>query len=132
MSQKATSPSGVYYREEDHLGVVKRLLIDAIDLPVAAALSALALNLAWWLWPGEDDLGGAILPLCGAIWFAYFVLLKRSRFRTFGYALTGAKIVNLSGERPSIVSLLWRLLFALLGPLNFVLDIVWMTGDADR
>jgi len=60
------------------------------------------------------------------------VLLKRSKFRTVGYVVAGAKIVNLKGERPSILSLFGRLLFAFVGPLNALIDLFWLTGDVDR
>ena len=64
--------------------------------------------------------------------FGYFVLLKRSRFRTLGYRLLRARIVNLQGSRPSIYALTIRLLFAVLGPLNFLLDLMWIPGDRYR
>jgi hypothetical protein len=53
----------------------------------------------------------------------------RARLR---YVVAGARIVNLRGEQPSILSLVGRLLFALAGPLNFVFDVLWLTGDGDR
>jgi len=64
--------------------------------------------------------------------FAYFVLLKRSRFRTLGYKLCGARIVNLQGDRPSVYSLTIRLLFAVFGPLNLLLDLIWIPTDECR
>jgi uncharacterized RDD family membrane protein YckC len=72
-----------------------------------------------------------LLLLCGAVWFAYFVLLKRSTFRTLGYRAAGAQIVNLQGGRPTIPSLLARLFFAFVGPLNCLIDLFWLTGDAN-
>ena len=79
-----------------------------------------------------EDWGGTLLLSCALVWFGYFVLLKGSRFRTLGYVIAAAQIVSLKGERPSILSLTGRLLFALAGPLNFFLDILWLTGDGDR
>jgi len=124
-----SAAQGVYYRRQDYLGVGRRLLIDVIDFPVAVLL--------WYeagllVRPLVTDPEGPLLLLLCAVWFAYFVLLKRSRFRTLGYVAAGARIVALEGGRPGIMSLVARLLFALAGPLNFVIDIAWLTGELDR
>ena len=66
------------------------------------------------------------------VWFGYFVLLKGSRFRTAGYLLAGARIVNMRGERPSRVSLSIRLLFAVFGPVNLLFDLFWIPSDPHR
>jgi uncharacterized RDD family membrane protein YckC len=112
--------------------VARRLLIDAVDLTVAAPLSLLVFFAAYTPAPDWEYTPAAALLLFAAVWFGYFVLLKRSRFRTLGYKAAGARIVSLRGERPSILSLFGRLLFAFVGPLNFVLDLLWLTGDRDR
>jgi uncharacterized RDD family membrane protein YckC len=122
----------VYYRREDYLGVARRFLIDLVDFPVALFLSLSVIGAVWTFVADLEDWGVVLLLLCGAVWFGYFVLLKGSRFRTLGYVIAGAQIVNLKGERPSFLSLTGRLLFALAGPLNFFFDILWLTGDADR
>jgi len=129
MSDQPSRPFGVYFRREDYLGVARRLLIDAVDLPVAVLLWWLAVTLTRPLF--SDAEGPAFLLLC-ATCFGYFVLLKRSRFRTLGYVVARARIVSLEGRPPAVMSLVSRLLFALAGPLNFAFDIVWLTGDRDR
>ena len=132
MSAEEATPTGVYYHVKDYVGVTRRLLIDLIDVPVAVTLSALVVVPAWTVLPGVDEHPGVALLICGVVWFAYFVLLKRSTFRTIGYIALGAKIVDLRGGQPSILSLLGRLLFAFVGPLNFLIDLFWLTGDANR
>jgi uncharacterized RDD family membrane protein YckC len=123
-----SAAQGVYFRRQDYLGVGRRLLIDVIDFPVAVLLWYAAGQLAR---PLVTEPEGLLLLLLCAVWFAYFVLLKRSRFRTLGYVAAGARIVSLEGGRPGIMSLVARLLFALAGPLNFVIDIAWLTGELD-
>jgi uncharacterized RDD family membrane protein YckC len=81
--------------------------------------------------PG-DAIGGIALLIFAAVWFVYFVLLKRSRIGTVGYALAGARIVNLRGERPGIAALTVRLLFVVAGPLNFLVDLLWISSDQNR
>jgi uncharacterized RDD family membrane protein YckC len=122
----------VYYNRKDYLGVTRRLLIDLIDVPVAVALSAVVVVAVLAVLPEVEDGSGIVFLLSAAVWFAYFVLLKRSRFRTLGYIALGAQIVDLRGGQPGILSLLGRLLFAFVGPLNFLIDLMWLTGDANR
>ena len=132
MSAAPTSPSGVRYRLEDCLGVGRRFLIDLIDVPVAVLLSALAVGAARTVAPEAAGDLDVVLLLSSIVWFAYFVILKRSTFRTLGYVAAGARIVDLQGGRPSLFSLVGRLMFTVLGPINIVFDLFWTTGDASR
>lgn len=124
--------TGVIFAREDCLGVARRLLIDVVDVLVAAVAS-IAVTLLAYLLVGEEFLwqGGTLLIWC-IVWLGYFVFLKGSRFRTLGYILTRAKILNLQGERPSFGQLLIRFLFAAFGPLNFVIDLLWIPSDPRR
>lgn len=128
----ATSEHGVYYQVSDYIGAGKRFVIDLVDVLVAILLSIAASTvLSFIIW--DDQLAApAVLTTLIAIWFGYFVLLKSSRFRTIGYVLTGARLVNLQGQRPSIGSLIIRSLFAALGPLNLLFDLFWIPSDPCR
>lgn len=48
------------------------------------------------------EVPGFGLGVIAAVWLGYFVFLKASRYRTLGYVLGGARIVNYRGERPGI------------------------------
>lgn len=121
----------VYYSDRDYLGVMRRLLIDAVDAFVAVAgslaLSAIGASLA----PYQYSPLITLTTFTG-VFIAYFVVLKGSRFRTLGYVLAGARIVSLSGEPPSYTAFLGRLAFAVLGPVNFVFDLLWVSSDPRR
>lgn len=118
----------VYYHRADHLGVMRRLVIDFVDTTLA-----LIVSLIWTfiVIAFLDDALAALVSLIGwtIIWFLYFVALKGSRFRTLGYVITGARIVNLRGERPGYLALTARLAFAMLGPANFLIDLLWISSD---
>ncbi len=131
MSNEAPK-TGVIFAREDCLGVARRLLIDLVDVLVAS-ISSIAVILIAYLVGGSEFLwqGGSFL-IWAVVWFCYFVLLKGSRYRTFGYVLTKAKIVNLQGERPSFGQLFIRFLFSVFGPLNFVIDLLWIPSDPSR
>jgi uncharacterized RDD family membrane protein YckC len=123
---------GVYYPLEDYITLPRRLLIDLIDGPVVVLVSAAALVLLRLSAPTAAESRDVVLPLLACIWVGYFVILKRSRLRTPGYRVAGARITNLKGEAPSIGSLVARLLFALGGPLNLLIDVSWIAGDPNR
>ena len=121
----------VYYRDEDHLGVWLRLLIDAIDTTVAVTLSIIPSIFAAYLLPRSLQFLGVLLAWT-VVWIGYFVVLKGSRFRTLGYVIAGARVVNLRGERPRYLALFARLMFVIFGPGNFLLDLLWVSSDPSR
>jgi len=123
---------GVYYAFSDYIGVWRRLAIDLVDVFVACVTSV-ALSAVLLLFTSNDDqLAFGLLVVWLAVWFGYFILLKRSRFRTVGYILARARIVNLQGHTPSVASLLIRMVFAVLGPLNLLFDLFWIPSDSCR
>jgi uncharacterized RDD family membrane protein YckC len=128
---KISNLEGVYYRRDDYAGVWRRLLIEVIDTIVAIAISVGVSVLLLAFLP-EDLLGWTILSAWIIIWFVYFVILKRTRFRTLGYIIGGVRIVNLQGDNPGLTPLSIRLIFAILGPFNTLIDLFWIPGDGRR
>lgn len=120
------------FRLEDHIRTGRRLAIDAVDTVVAAVISILLTLIAAAVVDDAQALYPVALLVWLAVWIAYFVVLKRSRFRTLGYVLAGARIVNLTGAAPSYLALAARLAFAVLGPFNFVVDLLWVSSDPRR
>lgn len=124
--------SGVaYYRPEDHIGVWRRLLIDVVDTTIAFLASLVLMAVLVAVFPRDIAYSFTFIGAL-AIWALYFVALKGSRFRTLGYVLAGARIVNLHGQRPSRTMLALRLAFVTLGPGNFLLDLLWVSSDPSR
>jgi uncharacterized RDD family membrane protein YckC len=64
--------------------------------------------------------------------YLYLAILGRSKLGTLGYALTSVEVVDLEGKQPSIACMTFRSLFAVLGPLNAILDLLWLGGDQNR
>jgi len=123
--------TGVYYRREDYASFWRRMAVDAIDFVVAGALAFLLMTGLWAVFPSLSAADGFMVGAAAA-GFGYFVVLKRSRFRTLGYRLCGVRIVGLDGRTPGWGSLMYRVAFALLGPLNWVVDLLWLSGDVHR
>jgi uncharacterized RDD family membrane protein YckC len=119
--------TGVYFRKQDYAGVWRRLLTDTVDSATAIGLCAVASIPVWNV--GSKDV---LFAIWAAVFFSYFVLLKRSRFRTVGYRITGVRIVGFDGERPGLWPLTLRLIFMVLGPLNYFMDILWVSSDPHK
>ena len=85
-----------------------------------------------FLAPQLLDVPGFGLVVVVLVWTGYFVFLKASPYRTLGYVLGRARIVNYRGQRPGIPRLMGRLLFVIGGPMNFLFDALWLTGDKNR
>ena len=123
---------GVYFTREDYAPFWLRLLVDVIDLLAFGAMCAALTVVVAIVIPVSRSMVNLILFAWVATAFYYFVILKRSRFRTLGYRLGRIKIVGLDGQPPSYFSLSLRLMFGMLGPLNWLVDLAWLSGDAHR
>ena len=122
----------MYFRREDYASFWLRVLVDVIDLLVFGAIClALILPVAIIL-PRSKSTLDLILLILASVAVAYFVVLKRSRFRTLGYRAGRIRIVGLDGRIPSYLSLLLRLIFAMLGPINWLVDLIWLSNDNNR
>lgn len=124
----APAEVGVYYAENDVAGLVARLVALAVDvLLVAAAWGALSLVV------GFVELPQSVANVAAFVLaWAYLAWLKRSPIGTLGYRLCRLQVVDLSGGRVSLASSTARFLFLFWGPLNFLIDLIWLSHDANR
>jgi len=130
---------GVVYRREDYVSLWKRLLIDVVDvLLVLVTTLFLAYGLSMLMPMPDTDaefdrqIMRAFVAALFAVWVGYFVLLKGTGHRTIGYRLFNADLVTIQGESPSFGRHAVRSLFSVLGPFNFLLDLMWIGGDECR
>jgi uncharacterized RDD family membrane protein YckC len=125
--------AGVFFRREDYAPFWKRVLVDLLDLLVVGIIFFLFTLPVIIL---SDELTrpvfNTITAMLAATLVLYFVVLKRSRFRTVGYRLFGVRIVGLDGNPPSYWALIVRLTFGFFGPLNWLLDLIWLSNDPHR
>jgi uncharacterized RDD family membrane protein YckC len=123
--------TGVYYLNEDYIGLGKRLLILAVDFCVIA-LGAWITDLLWHSLPPNETATMVLgwgFPVSVLV---YLTAIKASDIRTLGYRLIGVKVVTFKGKRPSVLRMIFRLFIWLLGPLNIVMDLIWVGIDQDR
>lgn len=124
--------AGVYYNTDDYAGFVKRVIIAFVDLIVILAITALILYLSNFFIHNEETYIEYNFISFILVSVVYLAFLKRSRYRTIGYILTGVKIVNLKGETPSIFKMMLRVGLLLIGPFELIIDIIWLTSEATK
>jgi uncharacterized RDD family membrane protein YckC len=130
--QSSHNAEGVYFDREDYAGFWLRVLVDIIDITIMLTVSVSCSLLLMTVVSPPRQVASTLFVLWGGLWFLYFVLLKRTDFGTFGYKLCKVRIVNVRGECPSIAALTLRLMFAVFGPLNTIIDLLWLSGDDNR
>ena len=64
----------------------------------------------------------------GVLGYGYLVLLKRT-VGTLGYLITGVGIVDIHGNRPSVVRMTGRFMWVFVVPLSFIFDLFWLIGE---
>ncbi len=125
----------VCFDRRDYAGPVRRVVIVCIDFVAAVVLSFGVLVGVWWVWliryPQSDPPPEA-LWVVPAVVYLYLTVLKRSRIRTMGYLLTGVRIVNIEGKRPSLLQMTVRMLPLPLVPLTLLFDLAWVVDEPQR
>lgn len=131
----AETPDYVYYEYKDYAGFWRRAAAVLVDLAGLCVLLALFATVCWLLGSTIEEAQDppAWLWACLlTISYLYLTVLKRSRIRTPGYWVTGVRIVNLKGKPPSIWTMTLRLFWWVLGPINSLLDLIFITSDEHR
>lgn len=121
--------SGVYYAPDKYVGLLRRLLVYLVDgFLLACVLFTLAVV---WMLVAQERIGLFWLTALAIVWF-YVAVLKPSRVRTLGYRVAGCRIVNLRGERPSVLRMSLRSVLWIFGPFNLIFDLIWCGMDNDQ
>ncbi|WP_020472810.1 RDD family protein [Zavarzinella formosa] len=123
---------GVYYAREDYASSFVRLLIIVIDLAIIIALGVVLYFACKEIITDKDDAADWFFWSWFGLTYVYLVFIESSPQGTFGFLLTGMKIVSLNGERPSFLRMTFRLMMWLLGPFHPAIDFLWLSGDPDR
>lgn len=138
MSKTAETEYGAIYNRKDYLGFGRRLgilFIDLITFSLIAIIIALIVAAVFTVagMPDEDPrYPGYTFILVVIAALIYFPVLKATKAGTVGYRLFKARLVNLKGERASLLKSTMRFMFVFIGPFNFLFDLIWMGGNKHR
>lgn len=120
---------GAYFLTSDYVGLMPRVAILIVDVFTLALFYTAA---------GAAFVNLDILTDDQFLWFIaisawlYMTVLKASRFRTVGYWLLGARIVDLNGGKPSLLRMTFRFLLCVFGPFSLIFDLLWVSTDQQR
>jgi uncharacterized RDD family membrane protein YckC len=122
----------VWFFPSDYAGVWRRLGIELADATAIVVLLLIVTVTVALLDPVGDWNDTYLFAGWLALVWTYFVLLKRTPLGTVGYRLAGVRIVDAYGRRPGLGALTLRLAFGILGPMNIVLDLLWIPFDRHK
>ena len=120
---------GVYYATEDYAGLVRRFVIIGVDFMVICFVPAIIIVLIFDLPKNIDHIFSSKMYVFLLFSYLYLAIIKRSDWGTVGYRLTGVRIVNLKGKRPSLWQMTFRFLLLVFGPFHILIDLFWLGGD---
>lgn len=124
----ADADQGVYFDTEDYATFWQRTLILGIDGFVVAVAFVLLVPLEF---PPHPDAETWLLGWLGLT--VLYLAVAEAFVGTLGFLVTGMRIVNLRGERPSVWRMLFRLgLWLVGGPFHPLLDLCFLAGDPHR
>jgi len=145
MSMHSNIENGVYYKTKDYGSLLRRVFAVAVDVFVLIMLSLL---IAWiWSWFAERpkldaavQYGWLSIALINPVYFwcclllsyVYMTVIKATKLRTIGYRITDLRVVNLRGVRPSVFQMTWRFILLAFGPIDLIVDLIWLWGDENR
>ncbi|MBW2410228.1 MAG: RDD family protein, partial [Deltaproteobacteria bacterium] len=131
-SIKQGNEKGVYFERHDYAGLLRRLIIVMVDLSFLILFFTIFYLIFFLSFDATETTFFIYFWLCFLSAFCYLSILKPSRYRTLGYIATSAKIVDLKGNRPSFLRMAFRFCLLILGPVFFIIDILWLTSEENR
>ena len=123
---------GVYFSQNDYAGLLLRLLIIGIYTAVLLAFSIIIGLILYPINRESDTIIAHTIAVMVPISYLYLAIYKRTDRSTVGYRVLDVKIINLEGKRPSIWQMTLRFFMLFFGPLNFFVDILWLTGEEKK
>lgn len=132
MKSASSLGDGTYFPRPAYAGLCRRFVIQVIDLivlfAVAVLMSVLLFDVLEWDLDDDKDFKKYLALLVGWSWF--YLVLMESLWGTVGFWLAGVKIVDHQANRPSLIRMTFRACVLILGPINPLLDLVWVGSDA--
>ena len=123
---------GVIYEKNDYAGLIKRIIIAVVDLLIILIVMSTVLYVSDYMINDETTYIKFNFIFFFVFSICYLALLKRSKIRTLGYILTGVKIVDLKGNKPSIFNMVFRTILLLAGPFELIFDIIWLMHESTK
>lgn len=128
-----TDSTGVVFKEEDYAGFWRRLIILIVDLFVVIVITTpcyLADSYRYEEYYSDNELVFFYVGMF--LSYLYLTVLKASKIGSIGQIVTGTEILTIRGRRPNIFLMTYRLLFWLVGPVNFIADLAFIYMNKEK
>jgi uncharacterized RDD family membrane protein YckC len=122
---------GAFFAPEACAGLFTRILILVVDFSVLLVCGVVLQIICYDFLPPSANPNVAFFWSWLALSYFYLVFVESS-VGTLGFLVTGVKIVNLKGEKPSFLRMTGRLCLWIVGPFNFFIDLFWATNDRHK
>ncbi len=124
---------GVIYQESDYASLLIRAVTILIDTVLIAPLLIASYYIDDYLYQNYyTDSAAFTLYLAVFIAYLYLTIIKASNIGTLGQKITQTKILHISGSKPNIFQMTFRLFFWFFGPFNFVSDFAWVSLNNEK
>ena len=119
---------GAIYSKDDHIGLWFRILIMIVD-SFALFIYGIIVYLLFVMFQLPTNY--FLFPVfIGA--FLYLTIIKASQTGTIAYIMLKTKVVGLDGNPPNLLKMIIRFALLVIGPLEFILDMIWLTGESTK
>ena len=129
-TQQTAKKMGVYYKTDSYAGFWTRILAWTIDIFFLLFLFVLSIVSSVYL-PNNQEINIYFL-LWIVFCFFYLTVIKTTENSTLGFYITKLKLVNLSGQKPSFLTMTLRFLLLSMGPFELPIDLIWLTGEETK
>ena len=119
---------GVKYADDAYLGLFPRLLLIVTDTVVALIIIIIGFSSDIWLIENTFNYDSYYSTYTSLLLtYLYLTTIKTAKFGTLGQLITKSKIVTIYGEKPSQLNMSFRLFIWVLGPVNYLSDLIFLT-----
>ena len=122
------SNKGAIYPDNAYVGFWVRILVILID-SISLLIIGLAIYIIWNIVQLPDKYFFILMII---LTFFYLTVFKSSNTGTFAYIFLKLKVVDLSGNQPSLFKMITRFALLVIGPLEFILDMIWLTSEPTK
>jgi len=119
---------GVKFEDGAYLGLFSRLILVLVDSFIAFIVLIIGISIDLWLIETTSNYASYYATYSSMlVTYVYLTFLKTSKFGTFGQLFTKSKILAIYGKKPTQLKMSFRLFIWVLGPFNFISDLVFLT-----
>ena len=120
---------GVFYEDSKYASLIQRVIIISVDGVMLIVFGIMILTVWTITSDNIEEMPLYLFYIWLIVSYVYMSVIRIFGIRTLGNILTSTKVVNLEGKNPTLFQMTLRFFMLVLGPINFLLDLFWLTND---